>query len=503
MVAAAPEFRDRFARPLPTELQEITLDFVQKVAKITLDYVQQEGQMHRFASEHLLYWKTKPGRKPLVIRGARQVGKSYLVRDFGRQHFDHVVELNLERRRDLATLLATNDPQAVVRALEPVVNHEVVPGRTLLFIDEIQASPQALSALRYFYELMPELHVIAAGSLFDFSLGQIPHSMPVGRIEYLHLGPMQFEEFLLASGRERLVAFLSSYGPGEDLPHLIHTQLLDLFRTYLLVGGMPEAIVEFLRQGSYLHAEEAKHSILSTYQEDFAKYAGRVPHARLQALLDRIPALIGRRFKYSHADPTQLPRTVSQTLELLSMARVVHRVRHTAANGLPLAAEVNDSVFKVIFLDAGLVSTALGLTPPALIAASELTLVNSGSLAEQVIGQHLLYSSPPYQEPSLFYWARESQRSSAEVDYVVSEGQEIVPIEVKAGKTGRLKSLHTFLREKQRSFCLRFNSDVPSLLSAHTALADGNNIPFRLLSLPLYMVGQTRRLIREMPSANG
>jgi len=453
--------------------------------------------VYRFALEHLKAWKDKPGRKPLVIRGARQVGKSFLARDFAKGRFDRIVELNFERTPDLATLFVSNEPAKIIQILELRFNAAINPGKTLLFLDEIQAAPDVITALRYFHEELPDLHVVAAGSLLEFALSEFPHSIPVGRIEYLHLGPMQFEEFLLASGQERLAGFVARFTPSDDLPEMIHHQLLDIFRVFLIIGGMPEAVAAYLRRNSFQEAEEVKHAVLSTFKDDFGKYSRRVPHARLQTLFARLPALVGSRFKYVHVDRGEPARAVARALDLLCMARVAHRVRHSSANGVPLGAEAKDRVFKMLFLDAGLVSTALGLTLLELERVKELLLVNAGAVCEQVVGQHLLHSLPFYQDPELFYWTREKANSSAEVDYLIAEGQNVVPLEVKAGKTGTLKSLHSFLREKQRTLGVRLNSDFPSLLNARTVLADGRNVPFRLLSLPLYMVGQVRRLIRE------
>lgn len=452
--------------------------------------------MDRFALRYLETWKDKPGRKPIIIRGARQVGKSYLVRGFAAEHFEHLAELDFERTPSLAEVFSSNDPAQIIRLLELHLDVPIIPGRTLLFLDEIQAAPELIPVLRYFHEQLPALHVAAAGSLLEFALSDIHHSMPVGRIEYLHLGPMQFEEFLLASDHSRLVEFLSGFQPEDDLPEIIHRRLTDLFRTFLIIGGMPEAIAAWLRGHRFQDAEEVKHSILSTFKDDFGKYAGRVPHARVQTVFARLPALVGTRIKYVHISREDSARALSRALELLSTARVAHRVRHSASNGIPLGAEVKDNVFKILFLDVGLVSTALGLSLLDLERAQDLLLVNAGALCEQAVGQHLLHSQPLYQEPDLFFWTRDKASSSAEVDYVITEGQQIIPVEVKAGKTGRLKSLHSFLREKRRTTGVRFNSDCPSLMNAQTSLADGHNVPFRLLSLPLYMVGQARRLAR-------
>jgi predicted AAA+ superfamily ATPase len=453
--------------------------------------------VERFALNHLRTWKNSPNRKPLIIRGARQVGKSYLARAFAEEAFEGIAEVNFERQPDVASLFASNDPAKILPLLELRLNCPIRPGRTLLFLDEIQAAPTVITALRYFFEAMPDLHVVAAGSLLEFALADLCAPMPVGRIEFLHLGPMQFEEFLRASGGERLADFLAGFHPGDEIPMSIHDSFMGPFREFLVVGGMPAVVSAFLPNRSFRDADEAKVSLLSTFENDFGKYGGRVPHRRIGRLFTRLPALVGQRFKYVNVDRDERSGELARALDLLCLARVAYRVCHTAANGIPLAAETRDNVFRMLFLDSGLVASALGLTGLDVVQERNLLGIRSGALCEQVVGQHLLNSHPFYREPELHFWTREKTGSSAAVDYVIAEGPEIVPIEVKAGRTGTLKSLHVFLREKERAFGIRLNSDVPSLLDAKTSFPGGADVPFRLLSLPLYLVGQVRRLSRE------
>ncbi len=453
--------------------------------------------MDRHAMNHLKSWKNSPNRKPLVIRGARQVGKSYLARAFGREAFEGVAEVNFERDPDLATLFASNDPTRILPLLELRLNHPIRPGRTLLFLDEIQAAPGVIPTLRYFHERMPDLHVVAAGSLLEFALADLRFPMPVGRIEFLHLGPMQFEEFLNASGKDRLAGYLAEYRIGDPIPEAIHETCMAFFRQFLVAGGMPGAVSAYLNRRSFREADEAKVSLLSTFRDDFGKYAGRVPHARIARLFSRLPALVGQRFKYVDADRGERAADLARALDLLCMARVAYRVRHTAANGIPLEAQARDKVFRVLFLDCGLVASGLGLTGLDLLAREDPLGVQAGALCDQFVGQHLLYSQPLYRDPEVHFWTREKAGSSAEVDFVIAEGPQVVPIEVKSGRTGTLKSLHLFVKEKQRPFAIRLNADVPSLLDARTSVAGGDDVPFRLLSLPLYLVGQVRRLARE------
>jgi predicted AAA+ superfamily ATPase len=452
--------------------------------------------MHRKALDYLRDWQHRPIRKPLVIRGARQVGKSYLVRAFAEERFDSLLQVDFEADPELATLFA-GTPRSTIQLLETRFGTRVVPGQTLLFLDEIQAAPGVFAKLRHFREEMPELHVIAAGSLLDFALARPSFSVPVGRIEYLHLGPMTFEEFLAATGAEKLADYLANFRVYQEIPLAIHGELLRLLRQFLVVGGMPEAIAAFVGSGSVRDCDAAKQSILSTYREDFAKYAGRVDHARLRKVFSRVPFLVGTRFKYAQVDRDERSRELSRALDLLCLARVIHKVRHTASNGVPLAAEADDSNFKALFLDVGLLCRACGLSLVDIADVADAMLVNAGAVAEQFIGQHLLDVREFFEEPELHYWTRETRNSAAEVDYVLSQGGRVVPVEVKAGKSGSLKSLHSFIHHKGHRFAMRFNSDRPSLLEDAPNTISPGSPSFRLLSLPLYLVGQTRRLCRE------
>jgi len=453
--------------------------------------------MYRFALEDLNRWKLSPNRKPLIIRGGRQVGKTYLVRMFAKKSFEHLLEINLERDPEVAYLFTSKDPQKIIQLLELQFNITIKPGTMLLFLDEIQAVPQVFSSLRYFYEEMPGLHVIAAGSLLEFALEEPAFSMPVGRIEYLHLGPIQFEEFLLSAGKEKLVDFLRNLFPGENIPEPIHRQLLEFLKIFFVTGGMPEAIAVYLKSNSWQQCDSVKHSLFLTYQDDFSKYKRRVQHQRLLLLFKKLPVLAGQKFKYVNVDRGERSADLAMALNMLCHARVAYKVFHSSCSGIPLGATINEKKFKVLFLDVGLMTSGTGLNLLDYEKAEDVMMVNSGAICEQFIGQHLLFSRQLYREPELYYWMREKKGSSAEVDYVIAESTAIIPIEVKAGKSGTLKSLHLFFQEKRPPMGVRFNSDSPSLLTLETTLPDGQNLRYRLLSLPLYMVGQVRRLIRQ------
>ncbi|MFT3741415.1 MAG: ATP-binding protein [Gammaproteobacteria bacterium] len=452
---------------------------------------------YRLELEPLNHWAQLEHRKPIVIRGARQVGKSTLVKLLAEHQQLALLELNFERTPELAELFQSNDPVKIIDFLQIQFKCSVIPGKTLLFLDEIQATPQILTSLRYFYEEMPQLHVIAAGSLLDFALKNATFSMPVGRLEYMYLGPLSFEGFLLAVEETQLYHFLVHYHLGDDFPSPIHQRLLELLKVYLIIGGMPEAVVTYAQTRDFAAVERVKHSILNTYQDDFNKYAPASSQFRLRQIFNKIAALVGHKLKYSHIIDTEKSTVVAAALEKLCLARVVYLVHHSACNGLPLGAQISEKIFKSLFLDVGLLSTNLGLNFLDLRSIQELTLVNSGSVAEQFVGQHLLFSHPPYVEPKLYYWTREKKSAAAEIDYVMSQGLHIIPVEVKAGKTGSLKSLHYFLQEKHFKLGVKLNTQLPSLSFERNKLIHDGVIEYQLLSLPLYFVGQLSRLLEE------
>ena len=451
--------------------------------------------MQRRIMRQLIDWKDRQDRSPLVIRGGRQVGKTYLVEQFAREHFQNLVSLNFDKTPEKAGFLQSRDVSELIRLLEIDSRSPVVPGRTLVFLDEIQAAPEWFPMLRYFYEDRPDVHVIAAGSLLEFTLADHEFSMPVGRIEYLHMGPMTFEEFLLAMKEEALVDFLGEWHPSTAFPPPLHEKLLGYLRRFMIVGGMPAAIRAYCQEERLEDVSRVQALILQTFADDFAKYRKRLNVGRLRKAFSRMPSLVGRKLKYVNIDRHEKARDLSDCVELLAMARVIHRVRHSAGNGLPLAAEANDRDFKPIFLDCGLVCSALGLMLTQLHLAEDIVLVNGGALCEQFVGQHLLHQQPAYMQPDLFYWNREQRSSAAEVDYLFPLEGAVLPIEVKAGKTGALRSLHVFVQEKGSELALRFNSDTPSELCMRATTVVGKPATARLISLPLYLVEQWPRLV--------
>ncbi|RLB74128.1 MAG: AAA family ATPase [Deltaproteobacteria bacterium] len=444
--------------------------------------------MYRKDINYLVEWRKRKSRRPLIIRGARQIGKTWLVREFAQQ-FDFLVEINFDKHPEKVQLFKSRKIDKIIDLLQIDSDIDITPGKTLLFFDEIQAAPEIVPLLRYFYEERPDIHIICAGSLLEFLLAEHVFSMPVGRIEYLHFGPMDFEEFLWAQEQDRLVKFLSTFSLADSIPESIHQNLLYYVKLFWAIGGMPAAVKRFCDSGELAEALREHEIILQTYEDDFGKYRKRIYPQRLRKVFHRLPALVGGKLKYVNIDPGERSRELADSLHLLELARIFYRVRHSAGNGIPLAAEAKEKDFKPLFLDAGLVSTSLGLNLVKLEIADDLLMINNGAMAEQFIGQHLLYDRPAYEKPQLFYWNREKRGSSAEVDYLIAYESQVVPVEVKAGATGSLKSLQVFIAEKKVPVALRFNTMQPSCLRQKTA---------ELITLPLYLVGQTKRLLAEI-----
>jgi len=457
--------------------------------------------MKRRLEAALSTWSKHPGRKPLVLRGARQVGKSWLVREWGARRYGPVIELNLERDPHLGSCFKGNDPRATLRRLEAYTGRIISPdGSALLFLDEIQASPEVLAKLRWFAEELPRLPVIAAGSLLDFALADHSFSMPVGRIAYLHLEPLGFEEFLDALGEQPLARALAELEvkqvrrDPDPFPEALHQKAVALFREYLLVGGMPAAVAQYRTARSLPAIGQVHRDLLATIRDDFAKYADRVHHRRLTAVFDSVPQQLGGKFSFARVDRSERAAALARAVELLCLARVCHRVQASPAVRVPVAAGAEARSFKLLLLDVGLVSAALGLTLEDLEGA-DLTLANQGAVAEQVVGQLLRLNFAAGQSAGLHYWRRAERGSEAEVDYVVQHGAALVPIEVKAGATGSLKSLHVLMAERKWARAVRFNADLPSLVEVRVKTRPGAAANYELLSLPLYLVEQLPRLL--------
>lgn len=453
--------------------------------------------MKRDRTLFLINWLNSTVRKPLIIRGARQVGKTWLIRDLATSQGRRLIELNFEKRPDLESLFSSNDPKETIINIAALTGSKIEPSKAILFLDEIQAAPHLLEKLRWFAEEMPELPVVAAGSLLDFTLAKHEFSMPVGRIGYLYLEPLSFEEFLDAVGEHELRAYLQNYDWGHNIPAAIHSQLMKTIKEYLVVGGMPSAVSTWATEKAPDAVQQIHFDLLATYRDDFAKYSGRLTIDRLEDVMSSIPRQLGKKFVYKDANSEVSTAPLKQALELLSKARICHRIVATSANGLPLGAEADERFSKVIMLDCGLCGTSLGLSLHQLRSISEISMINSGGMAEQLVGQILRTVTPAYVPPSLYYWQRGKKGAEAEIDYIIQHENQVIPVEVKAGTTGTLKSLHQFIKDKRKTVAIRINSDIPRLGPVQVKDYTGSSIEYTLLSLPFYLLGQLHRLIKS------
>jgi hypothetical protein len=402
----------------------------------------------RFIDKHLAEWKADRHRKALLLRGARQVGKTFSVRQLGAS-FPEFVEINFELTPEFARVFEHDlEPERIIRDLRLLTGRKIIPGQSLLFFDEVQEAPQAVRALRYFYEKIPELHVVAAGSLLDFTLEKI--GLPVGRVASLHLYPLSFFEFLLASGQEALAGMLLNHEPAPTIDEVVHQRLIRLLGEYLAVGGMPSVINIWVDTGDPARCSKEKALLANSYRQDFQKFAGKHQVKHLDLIFDEVPGRLGQKFVYSRLPGTWRARELAPALDLLCKAGVVHKVVHSSGGGLPLSVHAKPDHFKPLFLDVGLAQSVLGLDDALWLLDPETATLNKGSLIEAFVGQELMALAPPWQKERLFFWHREARGSSAEVDYLMALEGNILPVEVKSGAHGHLKSLHIFLAEHER-----------------------------------------------------
>lgn len=447
--------------------------------------------MYRKQLDYLDQWIQKTNRKPLVLRGARQVGKSTLVRLFADQLQRPLADINLERHQDLAPSFQQSDPQSIINLLEMLPGVAPISSDTLLFLDEIQAIPEALPALRYFYEDMAELPLLAAGSLLEFALSNQKFSMPVGRVEYLRMGPMCFTEFLEAMNESGLAKFILQYQTGDQVAATVHRRLLELLRNYFFVGGMPEAVKVFAETRRLKEVSAVHNSIIDTYREDLPKYIGSRNMARVQHVFNLAARHVGKKVKYSQFSGTDKSATIKADIELLCMARVLSKVTRSHCNGLPVQAETDDRTYKLLCLDVGLKNALVGLNWQSIVQMDQSRLVNEGAIAEQFVGQHLLEMLAGTANQDLNYWLREGRSVNAEVDYVLGLNGQVLPVEIKSGATGSLKSLHQFVGEKTVARAVRFYAAPPTQQKIKTYIRKSNSqveVSYDLLSLPLYLV---------------
>jgi predicted AAA+ superfamily ATPase len=454
--------------------------------------------LERIHIKYLDSWLLKKSRKPLIIRGARQVGKSTLVRNFSKVRKLNLYEINLEKNIELNELFKKNNPAIIIEAIEDLLSKKMSFDRNqknLLFLDEIQETPAAISCLRYFYEEYPTLAVICAGSLLEFTLNDYEYSMPVGRIEFMHIGPMTFYEFLKARGENYTLEKLKSLTDLKQISEVFHEKCVVLLKEYFFIGGMPEAIKTSIESG--LETVPQIHSqILETYQNDFIKYSKKNHLGKIQKVFRHLYLNPCSKIIYSKISSDDNSRDLKFNLELLFKAKVATPVFHTNCSGIPLETTKSENVFKSLLLDVGLMNYFQKSTWISIKNMSTEKILTDGKIAEQFVGQQLLTLQPSYESPSLYYWLREGKSSNAEVDYIIERSPFLIAIEVKAGASGKIRSLHQWVKDTshKKKKCVRFNlSRGGEELVKHQY--EDHLLEYSLLTIPLYLIESLDQLV--------
>jgi predicted AAA+ superfamily ATPase len=416
------------------------LYFKKESFKITLYFKKQGFAMKRFIIEKLLHWHGSIKPKPLILRGARQVGKTWAVKKFAAQHLNNRIHIvDFDKHPDWHRVFEKNlDTKRIISELELLLNKSIILDKDLLFFDEIQSCPRAIMALRYFYEDLPELKVIAAGSLLEFALKEI--SFPVGRVQFMDMYPMVFTEFLYGLGKDIMADTLIS--GSKDFSENVHQMFLEQLRLYFFIGGMPECVKTYRDFNKLKRVSDIQEGLIEAYRADFSKYAAYSDKRCLNSVLTNTARFSGQQIKYTRLSDDFTQPTNKKAFDLLSMARIIYKIPSASPAGFPLSVLASDKKFKALLVDIGLMQYLCGLNINEEIYKKDLLNIYNGALAEQFAGQELVAHS----RNQLYYWARDAKSSSAEVDYLVQNSGEILPVEVKSGSAGRLKSLHLLLK---------------------------------------------------------
>ncbi|OGT63939.1 MAG: hypothetical protein A3J38_06060 [Gammaproteobacteria bacterium RIFCSPHIGHO2_12_FULL_45_9] len=393
----------------------------------------------------------------MLLRGARQIGKTYAIRRLGSQ-FSSFVEVNFERLEGAAAIFEKDlVPERLILSLSLLLKVSIIPGETLLFLDEVQEAPRAILALRYFYEEMPNLHVVAAGSLLEFAIEKV--GIPVGRISMLYMYPLSFMEYLVATENNLIAKAILAHPVGMPMDEVIHTKILDLLGEYLSIGGMPEAIARWIQTKTPTAALHVLQQIAATYAQDFEKYARKAQVKYLDQLFRQIPQLVGKEFSYRAIHGEYRKRELAPALALLERANIIHVIRHATGQGIPIGADIDFDTFKVIYLDVGLCQAILESDISVWFLRPLEGMKNRGEIAESFIGQELLCYASPDSKANIHFWKRKEKNSTAEIDYLLQRGEQIIPIEVKSGHGTTLRSLHLFLSTHPHSIsAIRFSA---------------------------------------------
>lgn len=444
----------------------------------------------RLALNYLRKWAQKEERKPLVLRGARQVGKTTLVKMFA-DDFDHYIYLNLEEADNAKLFAADSTFDDLLAGIFFRANLTADSHRTLIFIDEIQNEPKAVQALRYFYERRPDLYVIAAGSLLESLMGR--HiSFPVGRVEYMALHPCTFTEFLSAIGEEALACQIEKIA----VPQSLHSYTLELFKKYMIIGGLPEVVANYAQHRDMVRLNGVFNSLLSGYRDDVEKYADK-PREQdtIRYILNYGWTSAAHRIQFAKFTNTSFKSAdVSNAFRTLEKALLLELVYPLTSTSFPILPDLKKSP-KLFWLDTGLVNYVAGMQEELLFTTDSDELWN-GDIAEHSVAQELLGATTTFGEKRMF-WVRDARNSQAEVDFVLRHKSHLLPIEVKTGSNSKLRSLHLFMEESKENIALRlWNGPMTSDVITRS---DGR--PFTLYNIPLYYAGHLYEWIRQARDA--
>lgn len=459
-------------------------------------------EMYRIAMEDLKKWFQEENSKPLVMRGARQVGKSTLVRNFCKHENIKLVEINLEKKK-ISQLENQEDfdIEKVISEIELSVGEKITKN-TILFLDEIQAQPIAFNRLRYFYEDKPCLKVIAAGSLLDVIMEQENFSMPVGRVEYYYLGPMTFLEFLMAKNEKILCEQINNLDINNPPSTTLFKKASQLLKEYYFVGGMPEVIKKYIDSGDMESVRKIQYSLLQTYRDDIPKYTKNKQMDSVGNVFEYVPANLGQKVIFRNISNTHSGK-IKESINLLSKAGVIYKIVHTNSSGLPLKAGEDENIYKLFFLDIGLSNAMMEVQWKDIYYLSSEKLLLKGNMAEQFIAQHLMFRNSTVIQPALHYWLRGGKKNAAEVDFIISHASLIYPIEVKAGSTGKMRSLWQFVSEKESDYAIRFDlverTQMLSTIKHKVRTSNGIvDTQCNLLSLPLFAIEKFTHFLDQL-----
>jgi len=409
--------------------------------------------MKRKIEEQLLMWKSKTGKRmPLIVNGARQVGKTYTLQEFGLKYYKNMVYVNLEVNLAVASYFHGNiEPERIIHFLESYANERIIPGETLVIFDEIQVAERVLTSLKYFCELAPEYHIVAAGSLLGVAINRERYSYPVGKVDTLTLHPMDFEEFLWACGEKLLADTIRGhYATMEPIAEALHNKAVDYYRKYLIIGGMPAAINEYLRTNSLVNVPDVQSKILNDYIADMAKYATSSDSVKIRACYNSIPAQLGkdnRKFQYNVVRKGGSATLFGEAIDWLTFAGVVHKCQNTSQGHDPISVYANIPSFKLYMSDVGLLTMKTGISQHTILLGESNLF--AGAIAENYVAQALAANGY-----DLFYWTSENV---AEVDFVLQRHGVRTAIEVKKGTHTQSKSLTMFVKRYSPDRALRLS----------------------------------------------